>query len=311
MEGGGLTAVGLIGDVIGADRCRYGARDSAGNVMDTLKIIDSPAGGYLGVYHTGDTVNLAVSDDVLTWTLVTCLDDEATQPTIRALPSGGYLTGVEFNTQRGSGGMLRLRHYPDLGALLAGRFDRDRTIPRTLSACNEGTPHFATVEWGSGIDRSVIEVGFHYQRRCDVDRQALGVLSGFDRWDPAADTACDERIMTAAAAAYRRVRGNIGGRDTVWVDGVSQTVYEVQHRRNDFGSWRIYVEDRHTGEVSPVPVSTHGGSTAFANPKVTAIRSPSGVPALAVTLFVPMEGAAPGEAGELIHYTETDRVTIP
>ncbi|WP_447154922.1 hypothetical protein [Nakamurella sp. GG22] len=278
--------------------------------MDTLKIIDGPAGGYLGVYHTGDTVNLAVSDDVLTWTLVTCLDGQATQPTIRALPSGGYLTAVEFNTQRGSGGMLRFRHYPDLDALLAGESDRDRTVQRTLSACNEGTPHVSSVEWGSGIDDSVIEVGFHYQRRCDVDRQAGGVLSGFDRWNAVADTARDQRIAAAATAAYRRVRGNIGGRDAVRVDGAVQTVYEVQHRKNDFSSWRIYLEDDR-GAVSPVPVSTHGGSTAFANPKVTAIMSPSGVPALAVTLFVPVEGAAPGEAGELIHYRETDRLDVP
>ncbi len=310
MEGGGLTAADLIGDVHGANGCRYGTRDSAGNSMDTLKIIDSAAGGYLGVYHTGDSVNLAVSDDVLTWTLVTCLDGQATQPTIRALPSGGYLTAVEFNTQLGSGGMLRFRHYPDLDALLAGEFDRDRTITRTLSACNEGTPHVSSVAWGSGIDGSVIEVGFHYQRRCDVDRQARGVLSGFDRWNAAPDTARDKRIAAAAAAAYRPVRGNIGGRDTVRVDGAVQGVFEVQHRKNDFGSWRIYLEDE-SGAVSPVPVTTHGGSTAFANPKVTAITSPSGVPALAVTLFLPVEGAAAGEAGELIHFRETDRVAGP
>lgn len=273
-----------------------------------MKVIDNPAGGYLGVYHTGDTVNLAVSDDVLTWTFVTGLDSQATQPTIHALPTGGYLTAVEFNTQQGSGGMLRFRHYPDLDALMAGEFDRDRTVPRTLSACNEGTPHFSAVEWGPGIDGSIIEVGFHYQRRCDVDRQAVGVLSGFDHWDARPDRECDRRIATAATTRHRRVRGNIGGRDSVHVDGVAQTVYEVQHRKNDFGSWRVYLEDQISGEVSAVPVTTHGGSTAFANPKVTAIRSPSGVPALAVTLFLPVEGAAPGEAGELIHYRETNRV---
>ena len=40
---------------------RYAVTDSAGNTMDTVKIITNPAGGYLGVYHTGSRVNLATS----------------------------------------------------------------------------------------------------------------------------------------------------------------------------------------------------------------------------------------------------------
>ena len=46
---------------------------------------------------------------------------------------------------------------------------------------------------------------------------------------------------------------------------------------------------------------THGGSTAFANPTATMLRDPAGRDALMVTLFVPMEGAAPGEAGSLLY----------
>jgi hypothetical protein len=35
----------ILGDVPGANGYRYDAKDSAGNRMDTVKIIDNPAGG--------------------------------------------------------------------------------------------------------------------------------------------------------------------------------------------------------------------------------------------------------------------------
>jgi hypothetical protein len=94
-----LTLASIIGTVTAATGYRYGVRDSVGNRMDTLKVIDNPAGGYLGVYHTGDQVKLATSTDLLTWTFRQTLDPQATQPTILALPTGGFLTAVEYNNQ--------------------------------------------------------------------------------------------------------------------------------------------------------------------------------------------------------------------
>ena len=96
----------VIGTVTAATGYRYGVRDSVGNRMDTLKVIDSPAGGYLGIYHTGDEVKLASSSDLLTWTFRRTLDPQATQPMILALPTGGFLTAVEYNNQAGSGGRV-------------------------------------------------------------------------------------------------------------------------------------------------------------------------------------------------------------
>src|SRR5690242_12932552 len=90
-----LTLASIIGTVPAATGYRYGVRDSVGNRMDTLKVIDNPAGGYLGVYHTGDQVKVATSTDLLTWTFRRTLDPQATQPSILALPTGGYLTAVE------------------------------------------------------------------------------------------------------------------------------------------------------------------------------------------------------------------------
>jgi hypothetical protein len=299
-----ITLASIIGTVTAAAGYRYGVHDDVGNRMDTLTVIDHPAGGYLGVYHTGDEVKLATSSDLLTWRFRRTLDPQATQPTIVALPTGGFLTAVEYNNQAGSGARVRLRHYPSLAALLAGSFDRDATPARTLSNCFEGTPTIYSASLTPDIDHSVIDVGFHYNRNCDLDRQARGRLTNFTGWTAVADTALDARITAAAAAQGQQVNGNIGDRDTICYDNGRYSVHEVQYRKGDFGTWRVYLNTWQTGSIAYLPITTHGGSAAFANPSVTTIRAPSGRPAVAVSLFLPSEAAAPGEAGPLIFYRE-------
>ncbi len=299
-----ISIADILTSVTDSDGHRYGLRDSLGNTMDTLKVIEEPSGGYLGVYHTGDDVKLATSTDLLTWTFRRTLDPQATQPTIHRLSTGGFLTATEYNNQVDSGGRLRVRHYPDLSALNAGAFTRDVTIQRTLSDCNEGTPTIGAVSMLPDIDHSVIDLDFHYQRRCDVDRQASGRLTNLSTWTATADTELDRAITGAAAAQGVRVKGNIGDRDTVVFDDVCYSVHEVQYRKNDFGSWRIYLRDRRSGAVSYLPITTHRGSTAFANPSVSRVVAPSGRPAIVTGLFIPSEGAAPGEGGQLLYYRE-------
>jgi hypothetical protein len=58
------------------------------------------------------------------------------------------------------------------------------------------------------------------------------------------------------------------------------------------------------GEVSYLSIIADGGSTAFANPTLTTITAPSGRHAVVATMFISTEGAAPGEAGELIYDSE-------
>src|SRR5436309_3914666 len=134
---------GLLGDVRAATAFRYDARDSLGNRMDTAKVVASPVGGYLAVYHSGQTCHLASSTDLVQWTHQAVIDQPATQPTIAAIPDGGLLTAAEFND--GHGGQLRVRYCPTLDALLAGRPARQFLVARTLSACNEGTPSIRQV----------------------------------------------------------------------------------------------------------------------------------------------------------------------
>ena len=52
----------IVEDVPGSTAYRYGTKDNFGNSMDTLKIVKSPFGGYIGVYHTysGETPTSSV-----------------------------------------------------------------------------------------------------------------------------------------------------------------------------------------------------------------------------------------------------------
>jgi hypothetical protein len=113
---------------------RYDAKGSAGNRMDTAKVIQGPAGGYLAVYHSGRLCHLASSTDLVTWAHRAVVDEPATQPTIAVAPDGGLVTAAEFDN--GHGGRLRIRYWATLEALLEGHPARQFLAARTLSACN-------------------------------------------------------------------------------------------------------------------------------------------------------------------------------
>ena len=295
----------LLGDVRAASAFRYDARDSAGNRMDTAKVIPGPAGGYLAVYHSGAVCHLATSADLMEWTQRAVVDEPATQPTIAATGDGGLLTAAEFND--GHGGRLRIRHWASLDALLAGRPTREFLAPRTLSACNEGTPSIRQASLDGGLDSSRIELGLHYHRACQVDRQARGTLTGFRTWTAATDPQLDAAVERAAAAAGERIGGNVGDRDHLRHFGRDYDLIEAQGRRGDFATWRVYLHDRAAGTAERLDIVTHKGSTAFANPTATRLRDPAGRDAIMVTLFLPMEAAAPGEAGSLLYLVPVER----
>ena len=299
-----MPLAALLGDVRAASAFRYDARDSAGNRMDTAKVIPGPAGGYLAVYHSGEVCHLATSSDLMEWTHRAVVDEPATQPTIAATGGGGLLTAAEFND--GHGGRLRIRHWSTLDALLAGRPTREFLAPRSLSACNEGTPSIRRVGLDGGPDRSRIELGLHYHRACQVDRQARGTLTGFRTWTAATDPELDAAVERAAAAAGERIGGNIGDRDHLRHLGRDYDLIEAQGRRGDFATWRVYLHDRTAGTTERLEIVTHNGSKAFANPTATPLRDPAGREAIIVTMFLPLEGAAAGEAGSLLYVVAVD-----
>jgi hypothetical protein len=289
----------IVEDVPGSSAYRYGTRDNLGNSMHTLKVVKSPFGGYLGVYHavTGGrfAVKVATSWDLLNWRFAATLAQDASQPTIRPLRWGAALVAYESHVGcPGGKRCLALRHYSTEPALLNGAAGRSVILPRTLSSCAEGTPNI----FSATRSLSKVDIGFHYFQGCRVDRQARGMLRHFDRatWAPYATPNIDAGILAVGASAD----GMIGDRDGGIYDGVYNRVIEGQLVPGDFSSWRNFLWTG--GAATQLSIRTHGGSQAFANPTFTPLPLPNGQRGVVVTQFVPSSAAAPGEAGELIYY---------
>jgi hypothetical protein len=287
--------VALIGNVTQADGYRYSSRDDRGNTMDCVKIIKrADSEEFIGVYHTyingTPRVNLAVSNDLFNWTWLRELAYFGSQPTI-AVPSD-YPQGFIVAWEQEPKNHLQFAFYPTWSDLQAGTSQKNFSAPQSLSPCAEGTPNIYDQSTLNNID-----VGFHFYDNCIADRQARGSLINFNQWtDVRAQPNVDNAIL------YYGVKGNIGDRDALsGFKGFAFTIIEGQYTPKDFGTWRVFIFDPQTGNADQVPVGTHGKSQAFANPSMT-LAIWKGQPILIVTLFVPSEQSAPGEAGELIYY---------
>jgi hypothetical protein len=304
---------GTIEDVTSANGYRYGLHDDAGHSMDSLKVIENPRGGYLGVYHSADAAGvfhaqLATSTDIVHWNFRVDLDTHASQPTVKPLSDLGFLVAEESDNKGVPAPVawLRFLHYANIDSLLAARPDRRFDAPHTLVGANsgaEGTPDIFSVSLSPTIDRSTIQVDFHYFKDGLVDQPARGTLTNFTTWSTRRDVKLATALLGAGGA------GGVGDRDDTVYQGLPFTVAEVAATAG--APWEPYLYDDTTGSVTALKIKTHAGSTTFGNPTVTPIRAPSGAPAVVVTMFIPRSGAAEGETGELIYYREYGGAPIP
>jgi hypothetical protein len=291
----------ILEDVPGSSGYRYAVRDGAGNSMDSLKVVKSPLGGYVGVYHTLASgryaAKVATSSDLLTWHFEANLVANGSQPTIFRLAQGASLVAYESHVNCGGPGhCLALRYYGSETALLTGAATRSLIVPRTLSTCAEGTPNI----FDATSDLSRVDIGFHFLQACNVKRQARGTLRNFDPagWFAMATPNVDAAIFAAGASAD----GNIGDRDGNIYNGVYQRIYEAQLQ--NLASWRTFLMSG--GSTSRLTMRTHGGSKGFTNPTFTPLVLPSGKPGVVVTQYVTAAGAAAGEQGELVYYRDLE-----
>ncbi|WP_353941464.1 hypothetical protein ABII15_07405 [Streptomyces sp. HUAS MG91] len=288
--------VALAADVTQADGHHYGLTDDTGATMDAAQIVQAPDeadGTYLAVYHTMRADGrfhsaVATSADLLHWQRRHDFGAGSSQPALAADGHGGYVLAYEKDPRN----HIAVRAYDDLDALLTGRAAHRFDAPRTLSACAEGTPAITAVHGGT------VELTGHYRADCDTDRQLTATLRNYTTWHAAPDHRLDRAVERYGTG------GNIGDRDRLGLAGEPMVLIEGQRRRNDFGSWSAYAYDPASGRADRVPLRTGGGSTSFANPSATRITDPGGHRALLVSLFIPAEGAAPGEAGQLVYWRE-------
>jgi hypothetical protein len=326
-------AKALLENVDGASAHRYAAHDDHGVTLDGLDVLQLGPRHYLGVYHAliggHYEVRVATSGDLMQWAYRSTLDTDAAQPSIVRLPGGAFvvayekgstlrvlpllhlpdaLTAPPANLWTLNKNNLRFRAYADLAGLLAAKPVRRYTAPHRLSRTDEGTPDL-TVKGGSGPKDAVVGVTFHHfadldgDRLPDADRQAAGTLTGLRRWTAAATPGIDAPFLGATVLHPGFVTppaGNIGDRDAFGFEGASLVAHEAQYKRQDFGSWRLFLRDATSNALVPLVPRTAGGSSAYGNPSVVALTAPDGRPALLFTAFVFSEGAAAGEAGELL-----------
>ena len=282
----------------------YRLRDDKRRPMDCLKLFQAGDDQYMGLYHTLRkgvfSIHLAHSTDLLHWAHVKSLDAHASQPTIWQCDNGAYFLAYEKDAPNSC--WIRLRYYDDLANLCDGDFKRQFDIPRTLAPTAEGTPSFESVRLTENmLGKSEIRIRFHYYKDAHVDRLAKGTLTNFESWR----AECSEQIN--AELEKRGSTGNFGDRDKFMWNGKSFYLQEVQHRRGDWSSWRVFLCDDRGMPIKRLSINTHSESTAFANPTATWVTDSMGRGKLVVTLFLPSEGNSPKEAGELIYVIDPYR----
>lgn len=310
---------------------KYGAKDSAGNAMQCVSVIDivGQTAKYAAVYHAPHNaagkgfrykIHLATSNDLINWTHVRVLADNADMPKITKVGNGAWIvmTHEQWMSQGDSGqsqspSQISFKIFYDSADLLNGTIRSTWTAGQYKSDLN-GTPSF--------YDTSLVQVdgywcvkgtiGFHFW---DGTRDSNGKASfarlahpqGGTSWSPSITTGYNNKLIAAG------VTGNIGQRDTAVVSSGRYNVQEgnVGIPTYSWDKWRIwlytyedsYVYPTGTGTLLQLSPQTHGGSCSFGNPGVSFVNRPNGCgQAMFVSLFIFAEGAAPGEEGNLIYY---------
>jgi hypothetical protein len=298
-------------------RVSYGTKDNRGDEMASLDPIDGPASGYLGVYDSAVasrakpgvsifSVSLARSADLIRWTRLRVLDSTgASMPTLRAIPgAAGYLLAYEKHLSNRASHSIRVRYYASPAALLGNRFSAQINLPLRLSRYSNGTPAFLAIDWHGGLQRSTIELAFHYetssrQGKPGPDREAFGTLRDFRDWTVSSDGTIDTLLDR------KGLLGSHGDRRQFIFGGKLWRVYEAQRRFGDFATWHVLLYDVASKRFRELrfATSTVRASSSFGNPTAQLLRAPGGHgAALVVTTFVFGTGEAASHPGELVYY---------
>jgi hypothetical protein len=285
----------IIEDVPGATAYRYAVTDDRGRTMDTADVVWVPEEStFAAVYHTLNPdrifeVHLATSTDLMSWTWRTTLATRAAQATIEPASDGGFVIAWE---QSPDPIHVVLAFFDRWADVLAAAPTRRVAAPVTTPGCAEGTPSIRAAS------SRRVSLAFHYHAGCRRDRQAVGTTD-WRAWRSSTRPVLDRALVRAGA------RGHIGDRDVIVFRGNRLMIIEGQLALGDPGTWRTFLHDGSTRSAERLRIRTHGGTPNAANPTVSRVVV-DGRPAILVTVFLFTEGAAPGEAGELIYYRFVD-----
>lgn len=315
-------------NVSGATAYRFGVVDSAGHEFHSPSIIEmvGQSHKYAAVYHSSVSgyfsVNLAVSNDLINWTFLRTLINNASMPKMVQVAGAAWILVMHENwmttdSSGASAGPCRIGYelFYDLNDLLAGTIRSTWIAPQFSADDHDGTPSIynASLALSGGYYVVNGQYGFHSLSGGNV-RDINSVTTTTDLFSPAgtvstlpSSATTYNSLLTTAGAA-----GSIGQRDTLQTTTARYNLQEGNlTTANDFGDWRIWLYtfgDSHSyptgvGTASQLSITTPGGSTSFGNPSVNVVNSPSGSgTSLVVSYMVFTEGAAAGEAGSLVYY---------
>jgi len=323
----------LLTDIKGATGKRYNLRDSTGEQMASLHVLDSQSDGgdYVGVYMA--TINgtwevrVATSSCLMIWRYVRSIVDNADMPYARTLSNGWIIMAHEqwMTARSQTPSRLGFKLYYTADHLIKGNHFNSYTAPLTVGTYSsiEGTPTFwdATLVKGDGYYMVDAKVRFHFNDKSGVDQVASGLLASFGptavntTWSGAtADTGYNAAFVAQGAI------GNIGQRDIGAWGGTKFIVQEGNIGKMPptvWQDWRVWLYIPGAGEPFPPDGSgkismlkpiTDKASTAFGNPAIQIVPCPknrtvqlAGSCAF-VSYFIFGEGAGPGEAGPVAFY---------
>ncbi len=275
-----LELKAILEDIKNADFSVFSLRDSLGQKMDTIKVAEEQPGHYFAVYHTSIPISvyLAESSDLRWWQRIVMLEEDASQPTI-AKAGNGWL--VAFEKHMPGSNFLALRYYNSSENLRKGLFESEKNISRSLTSCSEGTPNIFYVSSFESINSSLISLGFHFHKGCDVDRNAIGQLTNWDGWK------AHESQINSLALQHFPISGNIGDRDYISFRCEDYIIFEAQDKKADFSSWGIYLYDLQRSLIERLNINTGNSELkSFGNPSVTMVKLPDGSNAVVASYYV-------------------------
>lgn len=280
------TLIALINKVSAGDSVSFQTKDDQGNTMDCAKIIAYRNDTFIAVYHTYDgakfNAHLAISTDLLHWTHKYQMGTHASQPTIYQTENKKFVAAWEQDPNN----HIRILWFDNFDRLLSNQNSGVKDIAHTLSLCAEGTPNIYAA------DDTHMDIGFHYWRNCDVDRQARGTLVNFSSWSKKTETQMDSALLKFD------LHGNIGDRDDFVYRNFPFIIIEGQKTKNDFGTWDLFLYSSETAKAYPFRIQTPLAASSFGNPTVSILPFHN-KEVLLVTAFIFSGGP---EGAEMIYY---------
>jgi len=317
-----------------ATAAKYQLHDDKGHSMDVPTIIQMTGQPYkyAAVYHTGTCVanctpgaaqtirfslNLAVSNDLITWTFVRQLVDNADMPRMVQVSGASWILLAHEQWQGPGPGSsaptaATFELFYDFNDLMNGTIRSTWSMPIYNSPNNiNGTPsiydaHLALYNGYYSVDG---QYGFHINQGTALPTDVNGVTTILKLFDPTGgttgypSTATNYNNLMIAKGAVNE----IGGRDTLLTTTARFNLQEG-HAGTGWDTWRVWLYKfaettnypTGAGTATQLNPQTPGGSTSFANPSIAVVDRPGGGgKALVVSYFIFDQNS---ENGSLIYY---------